>query len=148
MVIFSYIWKKGKLLAIPKKGKNDTNPLNYKPICILSLLGKNFEKLIKEELEIHLHKRKLISDKQFGFTKGRGTNEALHRVIEEIEFNYKNKLSQILISYNLKKAYDIVCVNKLIDKLITIEFEDKLISIIKQFLTNREYRTMIDGAWT
>ena len=40
-------WKEGTIIAIPKPNYNHKKTMNYKPITLLPVLGKNFERIIK-----------------------------------------------------------------------------------------------------
>ncbi|CAM9823306.1 unnamed protein product, partial [Heterosigma akashiwo] len=51
---FSVLWKRVFLSVLPKPGKNDYSILkSYRPITLLPVLGKGFEKLLLERLNHH-----------------------------------------------------------------------------------------------
>ncbi|CAB0028607.1 unnamed protein product [Trichogramma brassicae] len=84
-------WKKGNLIPIPKPDKDETLAKSYRPICLLSLLEKTFERLIIVRALAVIHKVGHASDSQFGFKVGRSTEDAivkLLKVSEESNFNY------------------------------------------------------------
>ncbi|XP_035736359.1 uncharacterized protein LOC118447918 [Vespa mandarinia] len=70
--IFPFIWKEGSLRTLFKGDNKDAeDPKSYRPICLLSIIGKVLERLLKLRLnETSLAPGKL-SDKQFGFVSGR-----------------------------------------------------------------------------
>lgn len=75
-------WKEAKLVLIPKGNQEHS----FRPVCLLNAIAKTFEKILVHRLESHLEKVKGISDKQYGFRKGRTTTDAimeLHRLIRE-----------------------------------------------------------------
>ena len=54
---FSILWKKGKVVIVPKSGKTDfTNVKSYRPITLLSVIGKGSERIILERLHFHSEK--------------------------------------------------------------------------------------------
>ena len=63
-------WKTATIALIEKKTAPGS-PLSYRPICMLSSLGKLFERLIKHRLEEELKEKGGLSEMQFGFRKGR-----------------------------------------------------------------------------
>lgn len=63
-------WKKSRVIGIPKPGKDSKDPKNYRPICLQQTNSKLFNKYIKEELEKHIEKYNILSDRSFGFRKG------------------------------------------------------------------------------
>ena len=68
----------GKLhvFPIPKSGDN-SNPSNYRPISLLSILSKLLEKHIVNLLTEHLKSHAPLSQQQWGFTKGKSSTGAL-----------------------------------------------------------------------
>ena len=64
------IWKKANITPLYKKG-NKSNPLNYRPVSLTSVICKVLEKLIREEWVDMLEKQKMLTEKQFGFRQGR-----------------------------------------------------------------------------
>ena len=52
-------------------------PSNYRPISLLPIFGKIFEKIIFARLTDFINKFKIIYDKQYGFQKGKSTEYAL-----------------------------------------------------------------------
>ena len=70
--VFPSILKTGKITPIFKKG--DPQFLdNYRPISMLPVFGKIFEKLIYKRLYNFLTSKNIIYDKQFGFRKSHST---------------------------------------------------------------------------
>ena len=69
-----------------KKGeKTDLN--NYRPISLLSVLCKVFEKWIDKQLKDHLNRQGIIDENQFGFRKGHSTEHAVIKIVDFIEKN-------------------------------------------------------------
>ena len=70
------------LVLITKSGKPPGEPSSYRPICLLSVLGKILERLIQRRLTTHLESTGGLSDAQYGFRKGRSTVNAITRVLD------------------------------------------------------------------
>ena len=67
--VFPDLWKKGNIVPVHKKdSKHLVN--NYRPISLLPLLGKIFEKLIFNSLLHYLHRNNILSKNQSGFRSG------------------------------------------------------------------------------
>ena len=60
--------------SIPKKG-DKSNPLNYRPIAITSLISKTMETIITKQLPTFLETNNLLSDHKYGFQKARSTGD-------------------------------------------------------------------------
>lgn len=71
-----YQFKKAVICPIYKNGlKSLVN--NYRPIALISNLAKIFEKIIFTRLFKFVKKHNLLSAKQFGFLKKKGTDDAI-----------------------------------------------------------------------
>ncbi|GBP82545.1 Probable RNA-directed DNA polymerase from transposon BS [Eumeta japonica] len=64
---FSPTCKEAEVIGIHKPGKPRDHPASYRPISLLSGLGKLFERILKTRLNDHLLGKGLIIDEQFGF---------------------------------------------------------------------------------
>lgn len=74
-----------KAVVIPLFKKGDRRKLeNYRPISLLPIYAKIFEKCIKTRLVCFLNKHNFYSDNQFGFREGRGTENALLRLVGDV----------------------------------------------------------------
>ena len=70
-------WKTARVVPIPKSSQT-SDPSNYRPVSLLSILSKLLEKHIQSHLLDHLADNCPLSDKQWGFfLKGRSTTGAL-----------------------------------------------------------------------
>ena len=64
--VFPSEWKKENIVHIHKKGDKQ-NIKNYRPVSLLLICGKIFERLIFNEIFIYFSANKLISKKESGF---------------------------------------------------------------------------------
>jgi hypothetical protein len=71
------------------KKDNKEHIENYRPVSILPLFGKIFEKIIYNRLYIYafLTAKGILHDEQFGFRKRHSTAHALHKSVESISNN-------------------------------------------------------------
>ena len=94
---------KGILLAF-----SFNNPLNYRPISLLSHVSKIFETLIYMRLMNFLHRHTIISNCQFVFRKNHSMILAMNDLCENI-LQMKQKDKHIsLVFLDLSKAFDSV----------------------------------------
>ena len=54
---FPELFKTATATLIPKPNKDNSNPLNYRPISLLEILGKTFERIINTRLRTYLETR-------------------------------------------------------------------------------------------
>ena len=74
-------WKLALVTPIPKSGDR-SDPNNYQPISLLSILSKLLEKHIYNCIVNHVEEQSPISEKQWGFTKGKATISVLPTAVE------------------------------------------------------------------
>ena len=81
--VFPEILKLAKVTPLHKK-ESKQDFLNYRPISLLSVFSKIYEKLIYIRIYSYLDKNNLIYNKQFGFRSDYSTNHAILSVTEHI----------------------------------------------------------------
>ena len=75
--IFPSCWKTAIVIPLLKPGKNPYQSDSYRPISLLSVIGKIFEKLVNTRLVWLLESRNLLTAVQCGFRPGRSTQDQL-----------------------------------------------------------------------
>ena len=68
--------KIAKVRPLFKKGSK-TDPSNYRPISLLPLLSKVFERVVLDQTKEFLSLNKILYDYQFGFRKNHSTDTCL-----------------------------------------------------------------------
>ena len=114
--IFPQKLKVGKVSPIFKKG-NVQLFHNYRPISVLPIFGKIFEKIIYNRLYSFLTSEGMIYKKQFGFRKHHSIAHAINYSINQIINELQQKKHVIGIFIDLSKAFDTIDHNKILFKL-------------------------------
>ncbi|CAB0040069.1 unnamed protein product, partial [Trichogramma brassicae] len=78
---FPSSWKRQRLVLLPKPGKPPDEPSSYRPLCMLDTAGKILERIICDPLEAFTERPGGLSERQYGFRKGRSTIDAIDDVI-------------------------------------------------------------------
>ena len=96
--IFPYKWKKANVTPIFKK-KDKNLVANYRPISLLLLCGKIFEKIIYDNLYSYIFKNNFITDKQSGYKRGNSTVKQLLSITNEIHktFDEEKELMAVFL---------------------------------------------------
>jgi len=81
---------------IPKKQEEKSDPSSYRPISILSCLGKIFEKIMAKRLYAFLESNKLLTKIQSGFRKHRRTSDNLYFLTQKIAEAINRKKMSVL----------------------------------------------------
>ncbi|CAB0034884.1 unnamed protein product [Trichogramma brassicae] len=79
--VFPSGWKRQRLVLLPKPGKPPDEPSSYRPLCMLDTAGKILERIICDRLEAFTERPGGLSERQYGFRKGRSTIDAIDDVI-------------------------------------------------------------------
>ncbi|CAH2084689.1 unnamed protein product [Euphydryas editha] len=137
-------WKTAHVHPVPKKGDR-SDPSNYRPIAITSLLSKVMERVINTKLLRYLEEHDLISDRQYGFRHGRSTGDLLvyltHRWASAIE----SQGEALAVSLDMAKAFDRVWHRGLLSKLPSYGLPEGLCKWVASFLSGRCIRAVVDG---
>lgn len=133
-MIYPNSWKTSFISPIFKAGDN-TNVENYRPISILSSIAKIFDKIIY--LHIQEKTSHLLTSCQHGFCMGKST---LTNLLEFTDFITKNMMKggQVdTVLMDLAKAFDKICHETLLKKLVQLRINPRTINLIKSYLENR-----------
>jgi hypothetical protein len=140
-------WKKAQVLMIPKPGKPKHEASSYRPISLLPVLSKLFEKLLLLRLEPIITAKKLIPDHQFGFRKKHSTVQQVHRIADKIRRALEEKKYCSAVFLDVEKAFDKVWHKGLIDKL-RAQLPTKLVNIFESYLDDRKFRVVFNQEYS
>ncbi|XP_055615174.1 RNA-directed DNA polymerase from mobile element jockey isoform X1 [Toxorhynchites rutilus septentrionalis] len=132
---FPQAWKISTIIMIPKPGKDAQKVESYRPISILPIFSKVFEKiiLIKSAPEIE----RLIPNHQFGFRAKHGTIEQVHRLIEEIRKVYEGRGYCSALFLDVAQAFDKVWHEGLLYKIKNML--PQVYEIMRSYLLGRKF---------
>ena len=119
---------------------------NYRPISLTSHIIKTFERIIRNKIVDHLERNHIICKHQHGFRKGRSCLTQLIKHIDIILKNFLNGNDTDSIYLDFSKAFDKVVHHILINKLHSYGIRGKLLSWIKEYLSDRVQTVVINGA--
>jgi predicted metallopeptidase len=87
------VWKIAEVIMVPKPNKQLNEVTSYRPISLLPVVSKLFEKLLLKRLKIIIERKDIIPMYQFGFREKHSTIEQVHRLTDVIEKNARRKES-------------------------------------------------------
>ena len=142
--VFPDILKLAKITPLHKK-ECKFNFRNYRPISLLSVFSKNFEKTIYSRIYPYLIKNNLIFEKQFGFRSKYSTNHALLSITERIKelVDVGNYVCGIFI--DLEKEFDTVNHRILGEKLNYYGLRGIVNKLFQSYLLYRKQFVSING---
>lgn len=128
-------WVEGIIIPLYKKG-DPLKPSNYRPITLLSCMGKLFTAVLNSRLNNYLEEINLLNENQAGFRQNYATTDhifTLHCIIELLKFQ-KKKLFCSFIDFS--KAFDSVWRVGLWKKLLESKVNGKFLQVIKNLYSN------------
>ena len=132
---FPKAWKVGELVYFKKAGKPTNQESSYRPISLLPILGKIFEKLLLNRMNFHLLHNRTLSNRQHGFRELHSTETAILKVLNKIKINKANSLYTSPISIDFKGAFDnlywSLSLNSLSRLNLPLQFQNLLSSFLK-----------------
>ncbi|XP_071944903.1 uncharacterized protein [Antedon mediterranea] len=137
-------WKVAHVSAIFKKG-NPTNPSNYRPISLTSVICKVMESLIRDDLMMFLEGNDLISNHQYGFRAGRSCVTQLIMVLDKWTAMIDEEGGVDVAYLDFSKAFDTVPHQRLLKKIQAYGINGNLLKWIECFLLGRKQRVAIKG---
>jgi len=136
------ICKKACVTPIHKSGdKLDSN--NYRPISILSIMGKCIEYFVSKQLTHYMETNNLFCDRQYGFRKNHSTTYLMLDLFDEIYTCKTNSKKPAIIFLDIKKAFDTVSHDILIDKLKHYGIDGVVLRWFNSFLADRYQCTKV-----
>ena len=104
-----------------------------------------FEGFTRDAILNHLNDNKLLSEHQFGFSKGRSCVTQLLVTINEWMSYMDDNIPVDAVYLDLRKAFDTVPHKRLIEKLRGYGIQGKLLCWIKDFLSERTQFVNVNG---
>jgi len=133
-------WKQANIILLLKPKKDKQHPSSYRPISLLSCLGKLLEKIVKQRLMLELNRRNILPQHQAGFRPGKSTIYNIVRLERYAEGQLRRPCQRrhsAVILFDIKAAFDSVWHDGLIYKLNDIRLPNYIINYLISFLHNR-----------
>lgn len=147
-LIYSYFpvaWKIAKVSPIPKPGKPKSSVDGYRPISLLPVIGKVFERCIHWRMVEHLEGSGILLNHQFGFRPGHSTLHQLVRVAQLVAHELNVNRSAAMVLLDLSRAFDSDWHEALLFKLDGTGFAWTLVKLIRSYLTDRSIYVSVKG---
>ena len=134
--IFPNRLKLAKVLPIYKKD-DDQIFTNYRPISLLSVFSKVFEKIAYSQFYEYLMRNNLIYGSQHGFRTQHSTETAAYEFHDVINTYLDNNFLPLSVHLDLSKAFDTLNHSILIDKLNYYGVVDTSLNWFSSYLSER-----------
>lgn len=126
------------------KNGDRTEMGNYRPITLIPILAKVFERAMQERLLDFLNKHNTIYPNQYGFQKSKSTTLAVFSLIKKVTECINNKKRIAAVFFDLTKAFDFVDHDNLLIKLEKYGIRGVALKWITSYLYHRKQYVEID----
>lgn len=128
------------------KGKGEMHlPKHYRPISLIPVVSKVFERLLSTRMMRHLTSNKLLNSQQYAYQTGRSTTDAARDVVARVMAHLEGGRQVAAIFCDLSRAFEMIDHSLLLSKLARYGFEGNFLNIIASFLSDRQQSTSVLG---
>ena len=142
---FPDFWKVSSVVPVFKNVGERSTTKNYRPVSVLSVVSKVFEKLVNNRIVDHPEKYGLFSDSQYGFRSSRSTADLLTVISDRIARAFNRSGATRAVALDIYKAFDRVWHAGLLHKRKSYGISGQIIGLISSFLSNRRLRVVLNG---
>jgi len=140
-------WKKANVTPIFKKGTKK-DPGNYRPVSLTSVCCKMLESILRDALMDHLTCNNLLKASQHGFMPGKSCTTNLLEFFEKTTQAIDAGLPFDVIFLDFAKAFDKVPRERLLEKLRAHGVQGRALNWIRNWLTGRKQRVVLNGKYS
>ena len=127
-----------------KNDRQDDN--NYRPISLLSSIGKALERLVFIKLYEYCTQHNLLTWRNSGYKQGDSTINQLVYITHKIYTALRDGLDVCFVSLDASSAFDRVWHKGLLHKLQSFGIKGVLLKWFESYLTDRQQRVVISGS--
>ena len=131
-------WKEVSITMLLKPNKDKQELGSYRPVSLLSNLGKLLERCITYLIYNLAEENKIINKSQSGFRRGRSTHDQIVRILDDIISGFNLSKTSTAVFLDVEKAFDKVWHKGLIVKLhelgISVMFTHWILSFLNERL--------------
>lgn len=138
-------WRTANVTPIFKKGKK-SEPSNYRPVSLTSVVCKLLESLLRDKMMDHLLTHNLLNHSQHGFMSHKSCTTNLLEFLEEVLREVDEGIPVDVAYLDFSKAFDKVHWGQLLRKVEGHNINGKVVQWISSWLSDRHQRVVVNGA--
>jgi hypothetical protein len=139
-------WRTAKIIPLKKPNKDDyTQSKAWRPISLLSTLGKLLEAVVAERISFAVETYGLLPANHFGARKQRSAEQALLLLQERIYTAWRGKEVLSLVNFDVKGAYNGIYKDRLLQRLAARGIPPDLVKWINAFCSGRAATIVVNG---
>ena len=126
------------MVPIHKKNSR-SEPSNYRPVLLLSVVGKVLERIVAEVICQNLSENHLLSDRQFGFRPSCSTSDLLLLLSKDWQDALDEGLDILVVALDIAGAFDRIWHAGLVEKFRGKDIEGDLLVLLQDYLQERTW---------
>ena len=137
-------WKKADIVPVHKKG-DKSEVENYRPISLLCLVMKIFERCIRDELMLRCSH--LLDKHQHGFLPRKSCTTQMVPFVDSLVVTLNNSARADVVYFDFSKAFDTVSYDIILHKLkYKYGIDGLLLKFLISYLKSRTQRVVVGGS--
>lgn len=139
------VFKHAEVVILPKSGRRDrSSPKSYRPIALLSCLGKGLERLLARRVSYFAQRLKILAPNQCGAVQNRSAVDLTTALACDIQSAWDNRRCAGLLTLDVQGAFDGVLKGRLLHRLKQQGWPVSLIQWTESFFSQRTARIRLD----
>ncbi|KAL4131252.1 hypothetical protein QTP88_008590 [Uroleucon formosanum] len=130
-------WKTSRVVLLKKGNKPDGVPSSYRPLCLLNDVGKILEFLLARRLEDHMSDSGGLSANQYGFRKGKSTDDAVRELQAYLLEGVNGGNFCLAVSIDVRNAFNTVKWSDILDALPRWRIPQYLLNMFRSYFSGR-----------
>jgi ribonuclease HI len=142
-------FRTAEVTMLKKQGKKDyTSARSWRPIALLSCLGKGLERLVARRMAITALTHKVLSPQQAGALPGRSATDLAACLTHEIEHALELRGTATMMTLDVQGAFDATLQRRLMLRLIQQGWPQNLAKFAGSFMQDRQASIRLEDTIT
>lgn len=139
-------FKQAEVVILPKPGKRDRAlPKSYRPIALLSCLGKGLERLQARRIAYLALQTRILAEDQCGAISKRSATDLTTALASDVEEAWADKKVAGVVTVDVKGAFDGILHGRLARRLLEQGWPPEVVGWVRSFCAGRQARIRLDG---
>ncbi|KAF4745431.1 hypothetical protein FOZ62_021348, partial [Perkinsus olseni] len=137
-------WKISNICPIYKR-KSRRDVRNYRPIALLEIPSRIFERIFSQKLVTHALKNNVIAPDQAAFLPGRGTGDVMWEFVSDAISAMNSRQTWHVLQTDIAGAFDRVDRALLLRRLENAGIRGRLCNLLQNYLSDRKFKVVCAG---
>ncbi|KAI1005855.1 hypothetical protein K3495_g2360 [Podosphaera aphanis] len=141
-------FKLAEVVLIQKANRDPATVKGWRPIALLSCLGKGLERLLAKRMAHLAITYDVVGNQQFGALPKRSATDLVSYVVHDIEEARSQGWASTFVTLDVQRAFDAVLHNRLVTRMQEQGWPNHILRWTKSFLAHRRVQVRYPGGVT